>query len=232
MKKKLVLVTGGSKGIGRAIVEDFHNLGATVLTCGRTPPVGLPKDVLWFSGDVSTDEGCQALLGHAAEVFEGQLDILINNVGTNIRKPTVQYSEAEFERIFRTNFISAFNLSRRTFPLLQTRTRAMRASGLQTATTSIVNISSVAASLSMNTGSVYASTKGAMNQLTKSLACEWAKDGVRVNAVSPWYIHTPLAAQVLKDPAYLARVMARTPMQRVGEPREVSSLLSSCEPHE
>jgi len=74
--------------------------------------------------------------------------------------------------------------------------------------------------------SVYAMTKGAMNQLTRSLSCEWAKDNIRVNAVAPWYIGTPLAEEVLRNEEYKAQVISRTPMGRVGEPREVASVVS------
>ena len=78
----------------------------------------------------------------------------------------------------------------------------------------------------MWTGTPYAATKAAMNQLTGNLACEWARDGVRVNCVAPWYISTPLARQVLEDEGYRKRVLERTPMGRVGEVEEVAKVVT------
>ncbi|MDZ7738650.1 MAG: SDR family oxidoreductase [Bacteroidales bacterium] len=145
----------------------------------------------------------------------GSLDILVNNVGTNIRKKTAEYSDEELDHLLRTNMISAFSLSRDLYPLL-------RASG----SASIVNISSVAGMTHVRTGSIYGMTKAAMNQLTRNLAGEWAADGIRVNAVAPWYINTALAKQVLKDDDYRNDVLSRTPMGRVGEIEEVASLVA------
>ena len=90
----------------------------------------------------------------------------------------------------------------------------------------IVFNSSVAGLVSIQSGALYAISKGAMNQLTKSLACEWAKDNIRVNAVAPWYTNTPLAKQVLKNQVYLKAVVDRTPMGRVGEPHEVGAVVA------
>lgn len=95
----------------------------------------------------------------------------------------------------------------------------------------IVNVSSVAGLTYLSTGVPYAMSKAAMNQMTRNLAVEWAADGIRVNAVAPWYIETPLAGQVLKDPQYLAAVLARTPMGRIGKPAEVAATVAFlCSP--
>ena len=91
---------------------------------------------------------------------------------------------------------------------------------------SIVNIGSVAGLTAIRTGAVYAMTKAAMTQLSKNLACEWAKEGIRVNCIAPWYISTPLTATVLSKPEYMEEVVSRTPMRRVGEPAEVASAVA------
>ncbi len=145
----------------------------------------------------------------------GKLDILVNNVGTNIRKKSVDFSDEEIDFILDTNLKSAFDLSRKLFPLLEKSGDAC-----------VVNISSVAGLTHLKTGAVYGMTKAAMLQMTKNLDCEWAEDNIRVNAVAPWYIETPLAKQVLKDTEYFNAVLARTPMKRVGKPEEVSAAVA------
>jgi Tropinone reductase 1 len=214
LANRVAIVTGGTKGIGRAIVEEFNALGCKVITCGRTIDTTLPKGVHCVQADVSTEDGQAALLEAVANEG-GSLDFLINNVGTNTRLPTHEFPQDEFKRVLSTNFDSVFSLSQKMYPMLKNSDRP-----------SVVNISSVAGVVSVNSGAAYASSKGAMNMLTQYLACEWARDNIRVNAVAPWYIRTPLAEQVLQDETYKAKVTSRTPMLRVGEPDEVSGCVA------
>ncbi|UOQ78887.1 SDR family oxidoreductase [Hymenobacter sp. 5516J-16] len=220
---QVALVTGASKGIGAAVATELLALGATVVAVARTAPDLEQQVAQWqqqgldahaLPADISTPAGRAHLLATVAERWP-QLHILVNNVGTNIRKPTVEYSEEEYRYLLATNLDSAWELSRGVQPLL------VAAGG-----GSIVNISSVAGLAHVRTGAVYGMTKAALIQLTRNLAVEWAGLGIRVNCVAPWYIKTPLAAGVLGNEAYLHEVLSRTPMRRIGEPEEVSAAVA------
>jgi Tropinone reductase 1 len=217
------LVTGGTKGIGEAIVRQFLDLGAAVFIVARDNAF-LQQQLAEYRQQGHTVEGIAADVsqpGTTSQVIEAvkekwdSLDILVNNAGTNIRKPTAEYSPAEYEHIVNTNLRSAYELSQAAYPMLS-------ASG----NSKLIFVSSVSGIASTSTGSLYGMTKAAMIQLTRNLAVEWAPEGIRVNAVAPWYIKTPLATPVLTNPERLTRILSRTPMNRIGEPEEVASVVS------
>jgi len=221
LENKTALVTGGTKGIGKAIVSEFMDLGAQVIIVSRKEEDYYTlkseiksKKIDFIQADVSNMDNIGKIIS-TLEQKHNTLDILVNNVGTNIRKPTADYTSDEYDKIINTNLRSAFELSRRAYPLLKKSGQG-----------NIINISSVAGQTHLRTGSVYGMTKAALIQLTKNLAGEWAKDGIRVNAVAPWYIKTPLAETVLKNEAYYNEVIGRTPMQKVGEPEDVAAAVA------
>lgn len=217
------LVTGGTKGIGQAIVQQFLELGAAVFIVARTSDT-LHQQLTDYRQQGFTVDGLAADLsqpGAATQVIDavksrwGSLDILVNNTGTNTRKPTVDNTAADYDHIMTTNLRSAYELTQQAYPLL-------KASGQG----NVVFVSSVSGLTHTSSGSLYGMTKAALNQLARNLGVEWAADGIRVNAVAPWYINTPLAAPVLANPEKLAGILARTPMKRVGEAVEVASAVS------
>jgi len=222
---QVALVTGASAGIGRAIAAELLELGADVMLVARDQDAldlaveeledQFPDaEVRAFAADVSDTEQRREIFDWVEDLGDG-LQILVNNAGTNASKPTMDYADEEWRQIFETNLFSAFELSRFAFPLLS-----------QHATSSIVNVGSVSGLAHVRTGSPYGMSKAALHQLTTNLACEWAEDGVRVNAVAPWYIRTRRTSVKLADPDYLDEVLDRTPMGRVGEPEEVAAAVA------
>ena len=225
------VVTGGTKGIGKAIVEELAAMDCQVFTCARSSEdlnacleewkaQGL--DCLGVVADVASPEGREALVAEIRAWLgeDRPLDILVNNVGTNIRKKSTEYTTDDVSKVWSTNFDSMFGLTIACHDLLL---RSMQQRGISS---SVVNIGSVAGVTCIKSGAPYASTKAAMNQVTGNWACEWGPQGIRVNCVTPWYINTPLAKQVLKDKAYRKSVVERTPLGRVGEPPEVAALVA------
>jgi Tropinone reductase 1 len=222
---QLALVTGGSAGIGRAIARELLGFGAEVLIVARDGaalertreeladevPGG---EVHALVADVVDEEQRREILDWVEDRGDG-LNILVNNAGGNHRRAAVDYTEDEWREIFEVNTFSAFELSRYAYPLLTKH-----------AASSIVNVGSVSGLTHVRTGAAYGMAKAALHQLTKNLAVEWAEDGVRVNAVAPWYIRTRRTSDALADPDYLDEVLLRTPMGRVGEAEEVAAAVA------
>ena len=222
------LVTGGTKGIGQAVAEEFLALGAEVFIVARDEAEVGRAVAEWqaqghtahgIRADMTAADDRRATVEAVGAAFNGALDVLVNNAGGNIRKKALDYTPGEIEELLARNFTSAFELSRLLHPLLKRAAADGRAGG-----SAVVNIGSVAGLTAIRTGVPYGASKAAISQMTRGLAGEWAADGIRVNAVAPWYIRTPLAETMLKDAAYAAEVIARTPMRRVGEPREVAAV--------
>ncbi|KAI3507699.1 hypothetical protein L1887_22690 [Cichorium endivia] len=218
------LVTGGTRGIGHAIVEELAGHGAIVHTCARNESElnnclkGWVDEGFEITGsvcDVSLQHDREKLIKEVSCLFGGKLYILVNNVGTNIRKPMVELTSKEFTTMLSTNFESVFHISQLSHPLLKASKSG-----------SIVFTSSVSGFVSLKSMTVQGATKGAINQLTRNLACEWAKDGIRSNAVAPWYIKTSMVEQVLSNKEYVEEVLDCTPLGRLGDPKEVSSLVA------
>jgi len=219
LQNKKALVTGGTKGIGLAIAKEFLELGAEVLVVARnTKPIqGKLKNsanLFTLDGDISDPAFRDQLVKKIAENW-GTLDILVNNVGTNIRKKFVDYTEEEYRQLFEVNLFGMTEITRRVFPFLKKSGRG-----------SVVNIASVAGTFDVQSGPPYGMTKAAIIQLSRHLAAEWAEFNIRVNSVSPWYIDTPLTVPVLTNPDRLEKILARTPLNRVGQPEEVASLVA------
>lgn len=219
LEGKKAVVTGGTKGIGLAIAQEFLDLGAEVLVVARdTKPIEhkLRSSARLFrlDGDVTDAAFRERILQKVNENW-GKMDLLVNNVGTNIRKKFIEYSEEEYRKIFETNLFSMTALTQGAFDLLKNSGNA-----------SVINIASFAGSFDVQSGTPYGMSKAAVIQLTRHLAVEWAPFNIRVNAISPWYIQTPLTVPVLSQPERLEKIIARTPLGRIGQPEEISGIVA------
>jgi tropinone reductase I len=225
LQEHTALITGASKGIGYATARELASLGADLLLVARDDDyleqvrVELTDDypsieVLAFAADVSEAEDRLAVFDWVADLGT-PLSILVNNAGGNAPKATLEYEESEYRAIFEQNLFSAYEMCRLAHPHL-----------IQHAQAAIVNVGSVSGVTHVRTGSPYGMSKAALHQLTRNLAAEWAIDGIRVNAVAPWYIRTQRSEPALADSDYLDEVLDRTPLKRIGEPEEVAAAIA------
>ncbi|XP_038723560.1 tropinone reductase homolog At2g29150-like isoform X2 [Tripterygium wilfordii] len=207
-----------------AVVEELAGLGATVHTCSFNESQLNECLRHWESKgfqitgsfcDLTSRTQREELMATVSSLFNGKLNILINNVGTGLVKPATEFTADDFSFMMSTNVESGFHLSQLAHPLLK-----------NSGAGSIVFMSSVAGVVSLDVGTLYGLTKGALIQLTKNLACEWAKDNIRVNAVAPWFVKTELTKPIFEDNKLLEAINSRNPMGRTGEPKEVSSVVA------
>ena len=219
------LITGASKGIGYAAARELAGLGANLLLVARDVDyleqvrVELVDDfpgieVLGFGADLGEQEERLAVFDWIADLG-APLSLLVNNAGGNQPASTLAYREDEYHAIFEQNVFSAFEMCRLAHPQL-----------VQHAHAAIVNVGSVSGVTHVRTGSPYGMSKAALHQLTRNLAVEWATDGIRVNAVAPWYIRTQRSEPALANDEYLDEVLDRTPLRRIGEPEEVAAAIA------
>ncbi|TVU34640.1 hypothetical protein EJB05_16482, partial [Eragrostis curvula] len=240
---KTALVTGGSKGIGRAIVEELAGFGVRVHTCARGDADlqeclrrwGADDRLARVTGsvcDVSVRGDRERLVAAARDEFGGRLDILVNNAGQTFFGAATGCTAEDYARLMATNLESSFHLAQLAHPLLREAAAAASGGAGSSSSSSVVNISSIAGFVAYPALSVYSATKGAMNQLTRSLAAEWAQDKVRVNCVAPGGVHTDITktSGIKLDPELVKKFaeteMTRVPMQRLGEPEEIASLVA------
>jgi len=223
LKNKKAVITGGTKGIGKATLLEFLSLGAEVIFTARnkeevtTVENDLQKKgykVYGIVSDVSESKGLDSIVSEVKKRW-GTLNLLVNNAGINIRKSAVEYSDEEYQKIIGINLTAPFMLSRKLYPFLKKSGNA-----------SIVNVASVSGVVDTKTGSPYGMSKAGLVMQTKNLATEWAKDGIRVNAMSPWFTETPLTKNILEQKERIDPILKHTPMGRVAQAEEMASVIA------
>ncbi|WP_372631001.1 SDR family NAD(P)-dependent oxidoreductase [Cohnella sp.] len=217
---QVVLVTGSGNGIGRSIALGFAREGAQVVVAdldsaaAKTVCDGIHRSggrAVWHQTDVSSADQVEELFAKIREKF-GVLDVLINNVGSTIRKPIMDFTEEEWDFVFDTNIKSMFLCAKQAGGLM-----LKRRSG------AVVNISSVHGLGGISKRLPYSTSKSAVESFTKTLACEWALDGVRVNCVSPGYIMTDNIRETFDQGILnLDDMVRRTPQARLGTPEDIA----------
>jgi 2-deoxy-D-gluconate 3-dehydrogenase len=219
---RVAIVTGGNGGIGLGMARGLAGAGASIVVAARDPEKsaaavrelqGLGAKVAALEVDVTSESSCQAMVQSTLDRFS-RLDVLINNAGTNIRKQPEEYALEEWRLILDVNLTSAFMCCQAAYP-------AMREAGGG----KIVNIGSMMSIFGASFTSAYAASKGGIVQLTKALACAWAKDDIQVNAVLPGWIDSALTRRARADiPELHDRVVARTPAGRWGTPEDFAGI--------
>jgi NAD(P)-dependent dehydrogenase (short-subunit alcohol dehydrogenase family) len=223
--KGTLIVTGGAYGIGRAVVQYFASRGYAVaiadIDCDKGMAVeaavrGDGGSVLFVSTDVSDEDSIRGMIDHVLAEW-GRIDVLCNNAGIEISRPTHEYSSADWDRVLATNLRGGFLCAKYALPALR-RSRG-----------SIVNMASVQAMVSERNMSAYAASKAGLLALTRGMAIEYARDGVRVNAICPGAVHTGLMESYLatqRDAEAMIRSMSEAiPMGRIGRPEDIASVV-------
>lgn len=212
------LVTGSSQGIGLALARGLAQAGAQVVLNGRDPAklaaaaAGIPgAQMLAFD---ATDHAAVRAAVDGFEAEHGAIDILVNNAGMQHRAPLEDFPPEAFAKLLNTNISTVFNVG-------QACARHMIGRGAG----KIINIASVQTALARPGIAPYTATKGAVGNLTKGMATDWAKYGLQCNAIAPGYFDTPLNAALVADPAFSAWLEKRTPAGRWGK---VEELVGAC----
>jgi 2-dehydro-3-deoxy-D-gluconate 5-dehydrogenase len=215
---RVAVVTGGNAGIGLAIARALGEAGAAVALAGRRADENAAAAAklaasgvraLAVEADVAEESSCRALIAQTVEQL-GRLDILVNNAGTAIRKQPQDYTLADWRQVIDVNLTGAFLCAQAAYPHL------VRAGGGK-----VINIGSMLSLFGASYTVAYGASKGGIVQMTKSLACAWAKDNVQVNAILPGWIDTDLTRTARQQVAGLnERVLARTPAGRWGAPED------------
>ena len=218
LKGRTALVTGSSRGLGRAIAEGMAKAGARLVVNGTDPArvetaVGELRAAGFAAEGAAFDVTDEAAVVSAFEGFDKagvEIDILVNNAGIQMRKPLVEFSSADWRKVIETNLTSAFIIGREAAKRMIPRQRGK-----------IINIASLASELARPTIAPYTAAKAGIKNLTKSMAVEWAASGIQANAIGPGYMLTDMNQALMSNTDFNNWLMSRVPAKRWGNPDEL-----------
>ncbi len=219
LKDKVAIITGAASGIGRATAKLFAEHGAKVVVAdidneGSEQTVTEIRDKgnesIFIRTDVTVNNDTQNLVEQAVETF-GKLDILFNNAGIAMRLPVAELPEEDWHRCLDVNLNGVFLCAKAAIP-------AMQKNGGGT----IINMSSIYGIVGADVRAAYVASKGAVTNLTRGMALDYAQDNIRVNCICPGFVETPLVAGVINTPDEYQKLADKHPMQRLGQPIEIA----------
>lgn len=217
LSNKVLLVTGGARGIGLAIAQLAKQCGANVVSCDLWPNDGddkhRPEESFRLKGDVSSEEDCDRFIAETLDRF-GRIDVLVNNAGVlEVTRRTIKQDVANWKKIMDVNLQGTFMMSR----------AAAKAMVSQDIHGSIINVSSVTGLVGFRASNAYGVSKAAVAMLTKTLSADLASRQIRVNAVAPGFIHTAMTAN-LQESTNVEKdaFMQRIPLERFGDAVEIA----------
>jgi glucose 1-dehydrogenase len=225
LDNKVAIVTGGARGIGLAIAERYLAEGARVViadldsAAGENAAKALGGRCRFVATDVGDARAAENVVTETCRAF-GDLDILVNNAGIIHGADFLDIAETDFDRVIRVNLKGAFLVGQAAARRMVAQVKAGKPAG------AIVNMSSINAQFALPDHVAYSISKGGINQLTKAMAIALAPHGIRVNAVGPGTIDTPLLKNVVKDKAFRTKVLSRTPLGRFGTPDEIAAIVA------
>jgi 2-dehydro-3-deoxy-D-gluconate 5-dehydrogenase len=219
---RVAVITGGNAGIGFGMAQGLAAAGATIVIAGRRNDKNreavraieaLNVKTAAVEVDVCKEASCRAMVEATVQRF-GRLDILVNNAGINIRRQPEALTAAEWNKVMDTNLTGAFLCSHAAYPHMKNGGGGK-----------IVNTGSMLSIFGASFAVAYAASKGGIVQMTKALACAWAKDNIQVNAILPGWIDTPMTQSARSEiPGLDERVLARTPAVRWGKPDDFAGI--------
>ena len=229
LKDKIVLVSGGTRGIGYAIVKGFLNNGAKVALLGsRKESVGRALEklkaenadyaVVGYYPDLNKEQEIKEMLEELTKQFHSSVDILVNNAGVSDAKSIFDYDDEHFSKVMNINVDAMFRLTRLCVPQMKEKGKG-----------AVINTSSMVSLYAQGSGSAYPTSKFAVNGMTKALARELGKDGIRVNAVAPGITATDMVKAL--DQTIIERMAANIPLRRLGESEDIANavLFLACD---